>query len=120
MQPQGIRLFCPALAVSRDFTLIELLVVLAILGLLVGLVGPRVMNALGGSKTKTAGIQIAGLGSTLRDLLHRRRPLSHHGGGLAGPAGESRRCRQLERPLSGEIQGPEGPVGIRVPISLAR
>jgi len=57
MQPQRVRLFRPALARSSGFTLIELLVVLAILGLLVGLVGPRVMNALGGSKTKTAGIQ---------------------------------------------------------------
>ena len=65
MQPQGVRRFRPALALSRGFTLIELLVVLAILGLLVGLVGPRVMSALGGSKTKTAAIQIAGLGSTL-------------------------------------------------------
>ncbi|HSO78882.1 MAG TPA: prepilin-type N-terminal cleavage/methylation domain-containing protein, partial [Chromatiaceae bacterium] len=42
----------------RGFTLVELLVVLAILGLLVGLVGPQVMKALGGSKTKTARIQI--------------------------------------------------------------
>jgi general secretion pathway protein G len=43
---------------AKGFTLIELLVVLAILGLLVGLVGPRVMSALGSSKTKTAHIQI--------------------------------------------------------------
>ena len=40
------------------FTLIELLVVLVILGLLAGLVGPNVLNALGGAKTKTARIQI--------------------------------------------------------------
>jgi len=65
MQSQHVRRFRPVLARSSGFTLIELLVVLAILGLLVGLVGPRVMSALGGSKTKTAGIQIAGLGSTL-------------------------------------------------------
>ncbi|WP_089724778.1 type II secretion system major pseudopilin GspG [Candidatus Thiosymbion oneisti] len=65
MQPQRVRRFRRALALSRGFTLIELLVVLAILGLLVGLVGPRVMSTLGGSKIKAAGIQIAGLGSTL-------------------------------------------------------
>jgi len=45
--------------------LVELLVVLAILGLLVGLVGPQVMKALGGSKTKTARIQIEDLSATL-------------------------------------------------------
>lgn len=40
------------------FTLIELLVVLAILGLLAGLVGPKVLNQLGGAKSKTAKVQI--------------------------------------------------------------
>ncbi len=43
------------------FTLIELLVVLAILGLLAGLVGPRVLGQLGGAKSKTAGVQISDL-----------------------------------------------------------
>ncbi|NEV61290.1 type II secretion system major pseudopilin GspG [Thiorhodococcus minor] len=47
------------------FTLVELLVVLAILGLLAGLVGPQVMNFLGGAKSKTAGLQIDDLSSTL-------------------------------------------------------
>ncbi|MEA3278176.1 MAG: type II secretion system major pseudopilin GspG [Pseudomonadota bacterium] len=49
----------------RGFTLVELLVVLAILGLLVGLVGPQVMKTLGSSKTKTARIQLEDLGATL-------------------------------------------------------
>ncbi len=40
------------------FTLIELLVALVILGLLVGLVGPRVMKYVGGAKSDTARIQI--------------------------------------------------------------
>ena len=47
------------------FTLMELLVVLAILGLLMSLVGPRVLNQLGGAKTKTAGIQIKDLEQAL-------------------------------------------------------
>ncbi|MGP1629179.1 MAG: type II secretion system major pseudopilin GspG [Giesbergeria sp.] len=44
---------------SSGFTLIELLVVLVILTLLAGLVGPSVLNQLGGAKVKTARIQVA-------------------------------------------------------------
>lgn len=50
---------------SRGFTLIELLVVLAILTLLAGLVGPRVLGQLGGAKAKTAAVQIADLDKSL-------------------------------------------------------
>lgn len=50
---------------SRGFTLIELLVVLAILALLAGLVGPQVLNQLGGAKSKTAGLQIRDLEQAL-------------------------------------------------------
>lgn len=50
---------------ARGFTLIELLVVLAILALLAGLVGPRVLNQLGGAKSKTATVQIADLEKAL-------------------------------------------------------
>ncbi len=52
-------------AYRTGFTLIELLVVLVILGLLAGLVGPNVLNALGGAKTKTAGVQIKALEQNL-------------------------------------------------------
>jgi len=47
------------------FTLIELLVVLAILTMLAGLVGPRVLGLLGGAKSKTAGVQIADIEKAL-------------------------------------------------------
>ncbi len=47
------------------FTLIELLVVLVILGLLAGLVGPRVLGYLGSARSDTARTQIHQLGSAL-------------------------------------------------------
>ena len=50
---------------SSGFTLIELLVVLAIIAMLAGLVGPSVLNQLGGAKTKTAKIQIKDLEMSL-------------------------------------------------------
>ncbi|WP_082448508.1 type II secretion system major pseudopilin GspG [Xylophilus sp. Leaf220] len=53
---QGKRRFKSA---ALGFTLIELLVVLAILTMLAGLVGPRVLGMLGGAKSKTAAVQIA-------------------------------------------------------------
>lgn len=50
---------------QRGFTLIELLVVLVILGLLAGLVGPNIINQLGGAKTDTALVQIKQLEQAL-------------------------------------------------------
>lgn len=55
-------------SVSRaqgGFSLMELLVVLAILALLGGLVGPQLLGAFGGAKTKTAGVQINDLEQSL-------------------------------------------------------
>ena len=49
----------------QGFTLVELLVVLAILGMLAALVGPQVLNQLGGAKSKTAAIQIADIEQAL-------------------------------------------------------
>jgi general secretion pathway protein G len=49
----------------HGFTLIELLVVLVILGLLAGLVGPRVINYLGGAKADSARLQIEEFGAAL-------------------------------------------------------
>lgn len=46
---------------QQGMTLVELLVVLVILGLLAGLVGPQVLNQLGGAKSKTALVQVKDL-----------------------------------------------------------
>lgn len=75
------------------FTLVEMLVVLAIIGSIVGLVGPRVLNYLSDSKVKTAQIQMENLGSAL-DLFYLdagRYPTTEEGLGalVQRPAGVS-------------------------------
>ncbi len=51
---------------SRGFTLIELLVVLVILGMLAGLVGPRLFSNVDKSKVKTAETQVKMLRGSLQ------------------------------------------------------
>ena len=51
------------------FTLVEMLVVITIIGLIMGLVGPRVLNYLSDSKSKAARIQIEGFAQAL-DLYY--------------------------------------------------
>lgn len=54
---------------EAGFTLVEMLVVITIIGLIMALVGPRVLNYLGESKAKTAQIQIESFSSAL-DLFY--------------------------------------------------
>jgi general secretion pathway protein G len=54
---------------SAGFTLIEMLVVLVIIGLIMGLVGPRVLNYLTDARVKAAKLQIEALSSSL-DLYY--------------------------------------------------
>lgn len=56
-------------AAEAGFTLVEMLVVITIIGLIMALVAPRVLNYLGESKAKAAKIQIESLGSAL-DLFY--------------------------------------------------
>ena len=51
------------------FTLVEMLVVITIIGLIMGLIGPRVLNYLNESKVKAAKIQIQSFSSAL-DLFY--------------------------------------------------
>ena len=50
---------------ERGFTLIEILVVITIIGLIMALIGPRVLNYLTESKVKAARIQIESFSSAL-------------------------------------------------------
>src|SRR3954467_2679212 len=50
---------------EAGFTLVEMLVVIAIIGLIMGLVGPRVLSYLGDSKVKAAKLQIESFSSSL-------------------------------------------------------
>jgi general secretion pathway protein G len=54
---------------QRGFTLVEMLVVITIIGLIMSLVGPRVLGYLGESKIKAAKIQIQSFSSAL-DLFY--------------------------------------------------
>jgi len=54
-----------ALQGQRGFTLVELLVVITIIALIMGIVGPRVLNYLTESKAKAAKIQIESFASAL-------------------------------------------------------
>ena len=60
---------CSAWDGEGGFTLVEILVVITIIGLIMSLVGPRVLNYLGESKVKAAKIQIQSFSSAL-DLFY--------------------------------------------------
>jgi general secretion pathway protein G len=62
VSPRGVRRL---LRDDRGFTLIEMIVVTIILGLLVGLIGPRLFGRVGQSKQVTARAQIELLGAGL-------------------------------------------------------
>jgi len=54
---------------QSGFTLVEMLVVITIIGMIMGLIGPRVLNYMSESKVKTAKIQLQSFGNAL-DLFY--------------------------------------------------
>lgn len=76
---------------EAGFTLVEMLVVIAIIGLVVGLVGPRVLNYLSESKVKAAKIQIESFSAAL-DLYYLDNGVY--------PAGNEGLTALIERPSS--------------------
>jgi general secretion pathway protein G len=76
---------------TRGFSLLELLVVLVIIGLLVGIVGPKLFNKLGKSKVETARAQIDALSKTLD---HFRLDTGHY------PSTEQGLTALVERPAN--------------------
>src|SRR5579872_5682217 len=93
---------------QSGFTLVEMLVVLTIIGLIMALVGPRVLNYLSESKVKTAKIQIQSLAAAL-DLYYLdngRYPSTAEG-----------LSALVQSPISGQSSAWNGPYlkGARVP-----
>lgn len=75
----------------KGFSLLELLVVLVIIGLLVGIVGPKLFNRLGKSKTETARAQIDSFSKALDQF---RLDTGHY------PGTEQGLAALVERPTS--------------------
>ncbi len=65
---------------QEGFTLVEMLVVIAIIGLIMGLIGPRVLNYLSEIQGQDGAHSAAELFQRARPVLSRCRPLPVHGG----------------------------------------
>ncbi len=105
---------------QRGFTLVEMLVVITIIGLIMGLIGPRVLNYLSESKVKAARIQLQSFGSAL-DLFYLdagRFPSTAEGLARVGEADPGR--RRLERSISARRQRSRRSLEPSVPVSLSR
>ena len=109
-----------ALQAQDGFTLVEMLVVITIIGLIMGLIGPRVLNYLGESKVKAAKIQLQSFASAL-DLFYLdagRYPSTAEG--LAALVRADAGRRRLERTLSEGRHRSQRSLEPRLCLSLAR
>src|ERR1700740_1049163 len=68
-EDRSVRRKCEPVAGQQGFTLVEMLVLITIIGLIMGLIGPRVLNYLSESKVKAAKIQMQSFASAL-DLFY--------------------------------------------------
>src|ERR1700739_191520 len=68
-EDRSVRRKCEPDAGQQGFTLVEMLGVITIIGLIMGLIGPRVLNYLSESKVKAAKIQLQSFASAL-DLFY--------------------------------------------------
>src|SRR4051794_41968504 len=100
-----------ALRDQRGFTLVELLVVITIIALIMGIVGPRVLNYLTESKAKAAKIQIESFASAL-DLFFLDTGRYPNGSeGLSALARRPGNINSWDRPSLKGGQGPAAPPG---------
>jgi general secretion pathway protein G len=102
---------------QRGFSLIELLVVIIILGLIAGLVGPRLFGRVGQSKQAAARAQIELLGAGLDQYRLDIGAYPPSGAGFAG-AGTKSQPGQLERTLPQEAGRPARPLGPSLPVQV--
>ena len=106
-----------ALRNQCGFTLIELLVVIIILGLLAGLVGPRLFGRVGQSKQAAARAQIELLGAALDQYRLDVGTYPQSVAGTGSPRHQPERG-QLERSLSQEERRPTRSVGAPLPLQV--
>ena len=107
-------------AAQRGFTLVEMLVVITIIALIMGIVGPRVLNYLDRVEGQGRQDPDRKLRQRARSVLSRHRPLSERLGRPDRAGAPPRQHRGLERALSEGRHGPPRSVGPPLCLSRAR
>lgn len=100
------------------FTLVEMLVVITIIGLVVGLVGQRVLNHLSESKTNATKIQIEGFAQALDPYYLDNGSYPATNVGLTGLVQRPKQCRTPEWTLPERQCGSERPLGQTIFVCL--